>query len=71
MLLITQINVSILFSLVIRLILNESRLNLKLAYEKSIFFSALNHFFFLGGGGGDCTVNSHLFLSASLHFLFV
>ena len=70
MLLVTQINVSILFSLVIRLILNESRLNLKLAYEKSIFFSALNHFF-LGGGGGDCTVNSHLFLSASLHFLFV
>ena len=67
MLLITQINVSILFSLVIRLILNESRLNLKLAYEKSIFFSALNHFFL----GGDCTVNSHLFLSASLHFLFV
>ena len=46
MLLITQINVSILFSLVIRLILNESRINSKLA-----IFSPLNRFFFWGGGG--------------------
>ena len=48
--LITQINVSILFSSVLRLLLKEFRLNLKLTYEISIFPPKLIW-------GDDCAVD--------------